>query len=98
MKRTNPAFLRWSFWLAEELPGPSLDDAIELIQTVGSDPLAFAIVAGDSLRTEHVIATQFEVVGPAHLIRDLKSAYDLRAGSSTHESGLVRLRVVESLR
>lgn len=68
---------RWTFWMADESPGPSQGDAAELIESLGFDPWSFSSLnLVSEIRWAEKYLTQFEVNGPPDKLGALRLAYE----------------------
>jgi hypothetical protein len=74
---------QWNFYLVDEMPGPSLDDAADTIRQLGGDP--WALESLEYVRTSHLngfVFSEFAAKGPESLLEDLRSAHARTTGST----------------
>ena len=67
---------RWTFWMADENPGPAEGDAAELIESLGFNPWSFTRfkLIAEALHGRTVLS-QFEVVGARDQVEALRAAH-----------------------
>ncbi|HXT13126.1 MAG TPA: hypothetical protein VN873_16325 [Candidatus Angelobacter sp.] len=86
----------WTFILVDQSPGPSLGDAIDLINELGFDSREFrAVEMIDDMHKVDRHITEFSVTGSLVLLRSLQAAYDRAAHFPTDSPELVPSSVDE---
>lgn len=67
---------QFTFCLVDEIPGPSVGDAAELIEAFGMNPWAFITLGIISETTRsRIVTTHFAVTGPEPLVCALREAF-----------------------
>lgn len=67
---------QFTFCLVDEIPGPSVGDAAELIEAFGMNPWAFITLDIISETTrDGIVTTHFAVTGPEPLVCALREAF-----------------------
>jgi len=76
--------------MVDQSPGPSLGDAIDLINELGFDSREFrAVEMIDDMHKEDRHITEFSVTGPLDLLVSLQAAYERAANFPTDSPQLV---------
>lgn len=71
-------FATWSLTLIDEVPGPSIGDAIEYIEWLGLDWRDFRTTMISESLVGEIYTTEFSVSGPPDLVEHLSNAHEIR--------------------
>ncbi len=79
----NQKISQWKFYLVEESPGPSLDDAAAMIRQLGGDPWALeSLDCIGSTTFGNIVINEFAATGSPAVLNELCSAHAQATGSS----------------